>query len=305
MIKTRKRARYMISVASLLVAITACKKDLDAVIPGNGEAIKINYIANSDVLRQYKIGGIGIFVDTIPYHNTGNFPFFDLISAPQKLEYPNFFSTVPGLLYADYLSGQHRFKYNYMIPDSLSGSFGSRPDKMLIDTALVLEKDAASLLYLVDGSIGRENSAPTFKIMAIPANRALKLDSTQVAVTISHQSPDTENISCSRITSNGELSQENLPQDLAYGQSTPYLIFGVKDASNGILGLRIYSKSKGKELINTGIPANGGHAYVLAISGFQNEQQRLLPLKLNSDHTVQYEKATIFPNLRASTRQIW
>ncbi|WP_333864055.1 hypothetical protein [Sphingobacterium sp.] len=305
MIKNRKRARYMVSVACLLLAITACKKDIDAVIPGNGEALKINYIANSDVLRHYKIGGIGIFVDTIPHLNTGNFPFFDLTSAPQKLEYPNFFSTVSGLLYANYLSGQHRFKYNYMIPDSLSGSFGSKPDKMLIDTALILEKDAGSLLYLIDGPIATENDTPTFKIMVIPANRALKLDSTQVAITISHQSPDTEKISCSRITSNGELSRENLPQDLAYGQSTPYLIFAVKDASNGILGLRIYSKSNGKELINTGIPANGEHAYVLAISGFQNEQHRLLPLKLNSDHTVQYDKATIFPNLRASTRQIW
>ncbi|MGE8426983.1 MAG: hypothetical protein ACN6O7_03865 [Sphingobacterium sp.] len=305
MIKSRKIIQCIVWIACLLWTITACKKDITPVIPGDGEAIKINYIANSDVLRQYKIGGIGIFVDTIPHRNTGNFPFFDLASAPQKLEYPNFFSTIPGLLYANYLSGQQRFNYSHMIPDSVSSNFGSRPDKTLIDTTLMLEKDAGSLLYLIDGPVAAENSMSTFKILVIPANRALRLDSTQVAVTISHQSPDTENISCSRATLEGGFSQANLPQDLAYGQSTPSLIFDVKDAPNGILGLRIYSKKDGKELINTGIPANGGHAYVLAISGFQREQQRLIPLKLNNDRTVQYDKATIFPNLRAITRQIW
>ncbi|WP_223583704.1 hypothetical protein [Sphingobacterium sp. GVS05A] len=305
MIKNIKTYHFILSITCLLSTITACKKDIDATIPGNGEAIKINYLANSDVLKQYTTGGVGIFVDTVLHNNTGNLPFFDLTTTPKQVEYPKFFSTVPGLLYINYLAGNHRFQFNYMIPDTITSNFGTKPYKTLVDTTLLFEKDLGSLIYLIDGPVKMASSEPTFKILSIPANRSLKLDSSQVALTISHQSPDTEAIKCSRVTAEGGLTTENLPQKLAYGQSTSYVIFDVKDASNGVIGFRIYRSSNGEELINTGIPANGGHAYVLSISGFQHEQLMNLPSQLNSDNTVQYNSVTIFPNLRATTRQIW
>lgn len=303
--KSKKIVRYIVLLACFLFTIAACKKDINAVIPGHGEAIKINYIANSDVLRQYKIGGIGVFVDTSLHNNTGSLPFFDLASAPKQLEYPKFFSAVPGLLYVNYPAGSHQFQFNYMIPDTITSTFGIKPYKTLVDTTLMFEKDLGSLVYLIDGPVEIANSEPTFKILSIPANRSLRLDSSQVALTISHQSPDTEAIRCSRVTTDGGLTTENLPQKLTYGQSTSYVIFDVKDASNGIIGFRIYRSSNSEELINTGIPANGGHAYVLSISGFQHEQLVNMPEKLNSNNTVQYNSVTIFPNLRATTRQIW
>lgn len=298
--------RLLIAIIMLLTsAAMSCKKDISQV---DESSIKINYFAGSDVLKSYALGGIGIFVDTPPFNvptSTGSrIPYFSTAIGQAQLEFPKIYGA-SGLMYTPYFSGPHHFQLGYMAPDSVNTFTGTQYTNKYADTTFNITTGSEALLYLVDAPPSRDSADPQFKLMIMDANRFLQLDTGQVAVRIIHQSPDTEPLKLSRVNLDGSFTTEGLSQHLQYGTFTTYLLLNTKEAKNGLLALRMYSTITGNELVNTAIPANAGHAYTLAITGFQQTRNFRIPVNVNADKKLIYDNVNIPANLRAEIRQIW
>ncbi|MEC5144340.1 hypothetical protein [Chitinophaga sp. 212800010-3] len=296
---------YELVLCGMLTCISACNKDIQPVVPENGDISKINFYSVSDVLAQYNMGGIGLFVDLPVSKRSGLMPFFDLSSMPQKLEYPTVYSSVPSIVYTSYRDGMHQFRFNYMVPDTTTTVQGILPNRMLIDTSLSFDRSPETLLYLADKPLAGENQEPAFQLLKVPLNGSVQTDTNTVALYILHQAADIGPLRCNRVLPDGSLSAEKVPQNLAYGQSTAVILLSTKEASNGLFGLRFYDAATGQELVNTATPANGGHGYILAIQGFKGDHQFKIPVSLNQDKTISYSTKTVTANLRSSLRQLW
>ncbi len=296
---------YTVAALTLIWFLSACKKEIKPVLPGNGNSVKINYFTNSDLLSQYYSFGRVLVDSVINTSTTYALPFFNLQRGQQVLEAPKIYSPTAGLIYGNYNPGERRFVFMLHYGKNKQDQKFETPATMLADATVKLNEQSENLVYLIDGPVKSENAEPQFKVITLPASRDLKIDNNTVAVIIAHQSPDAQALRCSRVKTDGSLSTENLPQNLNYGQSTPFLLFNIKEASNGIIGLKFFDKVSGTELVNTAVPANGGHAYVLSVLGFQQAHSFKLPSKMNDDNTVEYTNTTVTANLRGISRQIW
>lgn len=300
--------KYLIINILLITHLLSCKKDIPSGESGNGSSIKVNYLSSSDVIKNYSIGGIGIFVDTAPFNtftsNGTSIPYFSTVRGQIQLEFPKVFGA-SGLSYIPYFAGSHRFRFGYMAPDSINAFTGVHYTTGYIDTTFNMTAGSEALLYLIDAPPLKDSADPRFKLVKLDAERFLKLDSTQVAVRLIHQSPDTEPLRWSRVKPDGSFSTESLPQHLEYGGSTSYLILNTREAKNGLTALRIYSTVTGNELLNTAVPAHGGHAYTLAVTGFQQPWSFRIPVNVDDKKNLLYDYVSVAANLRAEIRQIW
>lgn len=296
---------YELVLCCAMIGIFACNKDVQPAVPENGNISKINFYSSSDVLALYNMGGVGIFIDSPVVKRSGYTPFFNLSSKPQQLEYPTVYSSTPAIMYTSFRAGMHRFRFNYMVPDTTITIDGILPHSMLTDTSFSVDSDAATLLWLADKPLTAEGLEPAFQLLALTLNGRVKTDSNTIAFYILHQSADAGPLRCSRVLPDGKLSADLVPQKIAYAQTTDVILFNTKDASNGLLGLRFYDAITGEELVNTAIPASGGHGYVLAVQGFRNDHQFKIPVSLNEDKTINYSTKTVTANLRSGLRQLW
>ncbi|NML39611.1 hypothetical protein HHL17_20595 [Chitinophaga sp. G-6-1-13] len=288
-----------------MTGIFACNKDVQPAIPEKGDISKINFYSSSDVLALYNMGGIGLFIDSPVSKRSAFTPFLNLSSKPQKMEYPMVYSSMRGIVYTSIRAGMHQFRFSYMVPDTTITMEGITPCRMLMDTAFSADRGVETLLWLADKPLAAENQEPAFQLLSIRLNETVKIDTNTVALYILHQAADAGRLRCSRVLPDGRLSTDQLPQKLPYGQATDVILFNIKEASNGLLGLRFYDTVTGEELVNTAIPANGGHGYVLAVQGFRNEHQFKIPVSVNEDKTVNYSTKSLTANLRSSLRQLW
>ncbi|ASZ12463.1 DUF4397 domain-containing protein [Chitinophaga pendula] len=302
-----KISAYLYGLLCCSVWFISCQKNIDPVLPENGNLIKINYYNSSDVLSKYTIGGLGIFVDTLANRASVRLPFFDLSASPPKLEYPIVNNTIKSIVYMNYGSGSHRFRTHYMVPDTtIAGAvFGVLPDTLLVDTTFILKSSTNTLMYLADKPGVKNQQRLGFTLIAVPVAQPLPEDSNTVQLCIVNTSPDAGPLLCKRVKPDGSFTIENLPQQLQYGQYTDYIKLSPKEASNGLIGLRIYNSNSGTELVNTAVPANAGHAYIISVRGFAMERNFTIPLSVNNDKkTLLYGIKTISANLRADMRQV-
>ncbi|MBV8252005.1 MAG: hypothetical protein JO154_05295 [Chitinophaga sp.] len=296
---------YILVLCSVIASISACNKDIQPVIPEQGNISKMNFYSTSDVLAQYKMGGIGLFVDLPVAKRNTWMPFFDLSSKPQKMEYPTVYSSVPSIVYTSFRDGIHQFQFNYMVPDTSTSLVGTIPNRMLIDTSISFDKNTTTLFYLADKPLQGEGQEPAFQLLKVPVDVSIKTDTNTVALYILHQAADVGPLRCSVVLPNGNISAGKFPQNLAYGQFTEVILLHTKDASNGLFGLRFYDALTGQELVNTATPANGGHGYILTIQGFKTDHAFKIPVSINQDKTVNYSIQTVAANLRSGVRQLW
>ncbi|MBC9914999.1 hypothetical protein [Chitinophaga varians] len=300
------RTRFYVLVGYCMVMlISACNKEIQPVVPENGNSSKANFYSSSDVLALYNMGGIGLFVDVPVVKRSGMIPFLNLSSSPQKLEYPTVYSSVPAIVYTSFRDGAHQFRFNYMVPDTATTMEGILPNRMLIDSAVTLNRGAQALFYLADKPLTAEEQEPAFQLLRVQLNGASQTDTSMVALYILHQAPDAGPLRCRSVSRDGSLNEAKVPGILTYGQATDIILFNTKEASNGLLGLRFYDAVTGQELINTAVPANGGHGYVLAVQGFKNTHQFKVPVGINQDKTINYSTRTVTANLRTGLRQLW
>ncbi|MBC9934458.1 hypothetical protein [Chitinophaga qingshengii] len=296
---------YALVLCCAMIGISACNKDVQPAVPENGNISKVNFYSSSDVLALYNMGGIGVFIDSPVTKRSGFTPFFNLSTKPQRMEYPTVYSSTPAIMYTSFRAGAHQFRFNYMVPDTTITMEGILPHSMLTDTSFSLERDEETLLWLADKPLTAEGLEPAFQLLALTLKGRAKIDTGTVAFYILHQGADAGPLRCARVLPDGKLSEAQVPQKLTYGQTTDMILFNIKDASNGLLGLRFYDATTGAELVNTAIPATGGHGYVLSVQGFRNDHQFKIPVSLNEDKTVNYSTKTVTANLRSGLRQLW
>ena len=300
-----KQTIYLFLFFLIAGIMSSCNKNVQPALPGDGTSVKINYYTNSDVLLRYNLGAVNIFVDSaVNSHPDYSRPVFDFQAATKTFEFPVIFGNTGVPVYGNYAAGQHHFLFNYMLYDSkYSKLVYSAP---FAELSTVLDNHSEILFYLADAPVKAENADPQFNLISLPTNRLAATDSDKVAITILHQGPDSGPVTCSQVKKDGTLSTDNLPQNLNYGQNSGQLLLNVKDASNGIIGLNFYNKATGQLSISAGIPANGGHAYVLSLQGFQQDHSFKLPSNVNdADGTVAFTNTTVTANFRATIRQIW
>ncbi|NLR78005.1 hypothetical protein [Chitinophaga eiseniae] len=296
---------YKLALCGMIASIFACNKDVQPEIPANGNISKINFYSSSDVLALYNMGGIGLFIDSPVVKRNGLIPFFNLSASPQKKEYPTVYSSMPSIVYTSFRDGKHQFRFNYMVPDTTTTMEGILPHRMLIDSSISFDRGREMLCYLADKPLVAEGQEPAFQLLHVQLEGTAQNDANTVSLYILHQAADAGLLRCSSVLPDGSLSTEKVPQSLAYGQTTAAITFNTKDASNGLFGLRFYDATTGQELVNTAIPANGGHAYILAIQGFKTAHQFKIPVSVNQDKTVNYSTKTVTANLRSDLRQLW
>lgn len=289
----------------MVILLSACNKEIQPAVPENGNSSKVNFYSSSDVLALYNMGGIGVFVDVPVAKRSGLMPFFNLSSAPQKMEYPTVYSSMPAIVYTSLGAGTHQFRLNYMVPDTTTTMEGILPDRMLVDSSFAFDHSPPTLFYLADKPLTAEGQDPAFQLLRVPLNAATPTDTNTIALYILHQAPDAGPLRCRSVLRDGSLSDEKVPGKLTYGQATDVILFNVREASNGLLGLRFYDAVTGQELINTAVPANGGHGYILAVQGFKDTHQFKIPVGVNQDKTVNYSTRTVTANLRTGLRQLW
>lgn len=297
-----KTRLYKLALCGMIASISACNKEVQPAIPGNGNISKINFYSSSDVLALYNMGSIGLFIDSPVVKRSGLIPFFNLSASPQKKEYPTVYSSIPSMVYTSIRDGKHQFRFNYMVPDTTIGMDGVLPHRMLIDSSISFDRGSETLCYLADKPLTAEGQEPAFQLLTVQLEDTGQNDANTVSLYILHQAADAGLLRYSSVLPDGSLSTA---KDLAYGQTTTAITFNTKDASNGLLGLRFYDAATGQELVNTAIPANGGHAYILAIQGFRTAHQFRIPVSVNQDKTVNYSTKTVTANLRSDLRQLW
>ncbi len=286
----------------------SCNKDISSDVPAGGEPARINFKAVSDVLKNYSIGGIGIFMDIEPYNTfTGTssaIPNFQTENGNNRNEFPLIYGS-PGLYYMPAYAGSHRLRMGYMAPDSASRSYGVVFTVGYIDTTLNMPAGSATLTYLIDGPLGKDSAAPVFKLLTIDAERSLRLDSGKVLVKIVHQSPGTEPLQVAYSKADGSFASNGMPQSLSYASVSDKILLDTKEARAGLIALRFTGVSSGKEYLRTAIPANSGHSYILSVTGFGQTRNFSVPRSVGADKKLVYGNARVTADLRAEIRQIW
>jgi len=272
----------------LLLFFSACKKQVTADLPGGQQDAAINFFSASDVMAiatgynysaiyvdkyQNKITPYDINYSTFPVIATG----FDYPRSAGILSYA----------YYNYNKGSHEL------------FFTDSSNTVVLDTTLRVNPRSFNCVYLADVPVSTQNTVATYKMISVQEDRA-DVPTGKIGVRFINLSPDAGALTCNLITADGNLSNM-LPDQLAYGQISPYLYLDNANVTTGLIKLSMNNTEKGIGIL-TGVPFSAGRKYVVVVTGFANDQQRRVNSGKNADGTTTYTQVTINKQLRAIVR---
>ncbi|PLW88505.1 MAG: hypothetical protein C0154_16405 [Mucilaginibacter sp.] len=279
---------------SILFSFSACKKQVNDVLPGNEQDVAMNYYSASDVMEAAYGPSrlvVALYVDQFQeqsrpvFSSTDNkFPYFSF-GFTSGHDYPQ--SNNAGMNYARYTAGDHRM----MLTDV--------NNKIVLDTTIKTASRSFNAVYVADAPAAADASAK-YKLLVAPDDR--KPVDGKTGIRFIHLSPDAGTLSCNLVKQNGDLAGTQAGE-LAFGEFSSYQYFGTDElATGGLLRFTLGNATNGVQF-DTGVPFDPGRNFTIVISGFRTDQQRQVATGKNADGSVKNETVTINNNLHAEIRR--
>ncbi len=287
--KYLNKYRALLCACCLLVLVfTACKKQVTADLPGGQQDAALNFFSASDVMANatgYNYSAI--YVDkfqskTTPYDV--NYSTFPVIAT--GFDYPRS-AGILSYAYYNYNKGSHKL------------FFTDSSNTVVLDTTLQVKPRSFNCVYFADAPVSLQNTIASYKMISVQEDRA-GVPAGKIGIRFINLSPDAGALTCNLINSDGSLSNM-LPDQLAYGQVSPYVYLDNTNVATGLINLSMNNAEKGVAIL-TGVPFSNGRAYVIVITGFFNDQQRRVGSGKNADGSTIYTSVTINKQLRAIVR---
>jgi hypothetical protein len=286
-----KHLRFILQLGGLLLLLSACKKEVTAVLSDNQQSIALNFYAASDVLKTVGKGIVPIFIDKyepgriINGYNAA-YPFFDYNIQAPSLDYPAIYGTNAPIYFARFTDSAHR----YMFTDTAKA--------IVADTTITFPANSYQCFYLADAATA-DNAPAQYLVRAVEEPRAVPEG--KVGVRFIHLSADAGDLTCKLQKADGSL-ENGLPAALKFGEASNYQYYDSSNvAANNLLRFSLTNAFTGATL-PTGIAFHPGRNYIVVITGFLKDQRRQIATGKNPDGSVQYVPLTIGKNLRAEIR---
>lgn len=288
-----KRVKNLMQLGalSLLLVLSACKKEVTSALPDNQESIALNFYAASDVLKTIGKGIVPVFIDKYePERIISSFnapyPFFDYNIQGQRLDYPAIYGSNSGLYFVRFNAGAH----HYMFTDTARN--------IVVDTTITFPGKSYTCFYLTDAATA-DNAPAKYIVRAVEERRSVPEG--KVGVRFIHMSTDAGELTCNFQKADGSLLN-SLPAPLKFGEASAYQYYEVSDVSaNNLLRFSLNNTNTGAS-VQTGVAFLPGRSYVVVVNGFLKDQRRQIPTGKNPDGSIKYVSATIGKNLRAEIR---
>lgn len=289
-----KISRIIYGISLVLLVLASCKKEVDSALPGNTEDMALNFYAATDVMDAAYApnqASVAVYVDKFQEQsnpistNSGNtFPYF-AFGFKDGRSFPA--SNTDGMNYIRYNAGNHRLMFTDVT------------NAVVLDTTIVVNPKSFDALYLADKATLPGAPAEYELVVAQEDNKTI---ADKTGIRFIHLSADAGNITCNLQKLNGDLVSTQAGE-MAFGQVSAYQYFGIDEAATGGLIRFTLSNAANGVKFNTGVPFAAGRNYVILISGFRTDQQRLVTTGKNADGSIKKETITIGSNLRAEARR--
>ncbi|MET6998688.1 hypothetical protein [Chitinophaga defluvii] len=278
----KNKIKRWFSLALFCCMATACKKNVEAVLPDNQQDIRVNYYGASDVLPETDLNvDISLLLDGKQYQQYQ--AAFRFESDNDIHVYPRTFQNSDDrqIGYARYVAQPYRFAF-------------AGENIKLVDTLLNLEPATFHCLYLTD-VLTAQNSAPKYGLLAVKETRQAIPDG-QIGVRFINLSPETNSLEVVLTTVGGN---DRPLAATAFLKASEYSYLDPKDATEGLLRFKLTDTDG--SVIYTAVPATAGRSYAVIAQGFKTDQRR----QIANGNGQGVSTLTISNNLRALVRRTY
>lgn len=285
---------YLLYTCCLVIfTFSACKKS-DIALPGDTEAVALNFYSVSDVmLTAYGLGTpqtngrTAIQVDTFQTNPVRQYPIIDY-RFPNELEFPTTGNT-------DFMNFS---SYNAK-PDGHRLFFTDTANVIVLDTVIHPQAKSYTCVYLADAP-QTANARAAYRMLGVIEDRA-GVPAGKVGVRFVNLSPDAGKLDCSFLKADGSTTLL-LNDGLDYGTASAYQYLDSTAVVSGLVKFALNSNTTNAQVL-AGAPFTPGHSYIIVIAGFLADQQRQVRSGTNPDGSAKYTSITINRNLRAIVRK--
>ena len=302
-INNRKILFYCLLTGAITILFSACKEDMDAVLPAGGNIAYVNFVnaaevflyGQKDTLQWYNNLYINDSINNPPFDNyngNANYPFEFSTEAKLAIrQCPGSFTANP------YVTGGGNADV-YWLP--LEGGdyhfiYTSKNKTYLYTAEENLKKDTYQVLYLVESP----ETDSSYTVVNVPVEHKERVEG-RVMVQLVNLSPDAGEVEVYRVDANGNEMVTATTNALTFGQyaSAEFSTEGTKDSYNSIL-LRFRTPG-GSDRQSIAVPSNSGAVYTVLLRGFTQQTER----RVKKDNQTM-ASVTVLPDLRCSIRRVF